>query len=99
MERGIDHKEVSIEDWRAAGKYLRQATVEVAQSMGGQDLAMGTIDLAGDSDQILPSPESLQFLETNFPGAAEAIISRAERIQKESFRKDRNFISRIFRRR
>ncbi|MDO8269759.1 MAG: hypothetical protein Q7T54_03760 [Candidatus Levybacteria bacterium] len=91
---------ISRESWEQAGRYLRQAIVEISQSAGGQSTAIETISLAGDSAQILPKPESLLFLETNFPGSAEAIITRAEQIQQESFRQEKgNKTTRIFRRR
>ena len=96
--------ETSPESWKAVGKYLRQATVEVAQSMGGQDLAMEAINLAGNPENVIPNPASLAFLEMQFPGSAEAIMLRSERIQQDQFEQDRlkvgkgNFVSRFFRR-
>lgn len=81
MEKDVQG--ISMESWEQVGRDLRQAIVEVAQSMGGQDIAIEAISLAGNLDQILLNPESLQFLETDFPGSIEAFITRAEQIQQE----------------
>jgi len=98
MEKDING--ILRESWEEVGRDLRQATVEVAQSIGGQDVAMETITLAGDPSQAIPNPESLQFLETNFSGSAESVISRAEQIQKARHEREReNFVTRIFKRR
>lgn len=95
-ERGP--KKISMGDWKQVGTDLRQATVEVAGSLGGQEITTEAIGLAGDSSQLLPCPEALKFLDAQFPGAAEKVISRAEQIQQTRLKLEGgNFVSSILR--
>lgn len=90
----------SKEDWEKVGKLVRQASVEIAQGLGGQELASEVISLAGDpSSNMLPDPSALGFLEARYPGTIDAILSRAKQIQIVQHRRERKpFPARLFKR-
>jgi len=74
-------------DWEAVGGYLSDAMQEVAGDLGGEKLAAHIAELAV-SDDLLPNPTALKYLEDSFPGSAEIVLVRSSEIQQETHERE-----------
>lgn len=75
--------------WRNVGRYIRQAMEEETTSRGGAEL-WGHIEQTYLFDEAFPPPRALIALEQMYPGIAEKIIRKAEIIQEEQHKREKN---------
>lgn len=78
LERDIENLR---KDWVAVGDYLGAAMQDVATELGGEELAE-TVEKLSASDELLPDPRALGYLEDLHPGSAEQVMIRSAEIQK-----------------
>ncbi len=74
-------------DWQAVGGYLLLALHEVANDLGGKELAKKIGDIAVSGD-ILPNPEALKTLEEIQEGTAKRVFARSSEIQRAAHQRD-----------
>ena len=73
--------------WERVGGYLSDAMQEVAGDLGGEEFATHIAELAV-SDDLLPNPTALKYLEDSFPGSAELVMIRSTEIQQETHERE-----------
>lgn len=83
LERDIENLR---KDWEAVGDYLGAAMQDVATELGGEELAE-TVEELSASDELLPDPRALGYLEDLYPGSAEQVMIRSAEIQKRAHKR------------